>query len=475
MENFALVIFGITSNLVQIKLLPALYDLAEKGLLPKDMVVIGIARRNLSEADFKGHIHKSLHTQNIHHKHEVKQDVAGKLLDHFHYLQGNFDDTSEQSVYEHLSEVLKEHNVKNRLFYLATYPDLYAGIFESLSKYHLNKSTSGWTRLIIEKPFGNNEETAKTLDTLLHKHFKEEQVFRLDHYLGKETLQNIITFRFANEIFEHIIDNKHLDHIQITASEDIGIGKRGGYYDLVGALKDVGQNHELQLITSVTMDAPKAFTNKDVTKERIKILKKLVPMPQDLVLGQYNGYLYEENVKENSNTETFFALKTEIDNPRFKGVPIYVRAGKKLARYATEINLVFKSPHNRLFSHLDMGTMPNILTYRIFPDEGVGLQVLTKSPTHEWRLDIDHMNYKYKQGENSIPDAYEKLLYDAIKGDQTFFNDAPEIEAQWHFTDELLKNPPKVVSYEPGTWGPKEANDLIEKDGRKWLEPKEEF
>lgn len=293
--------------------------------------------------------------------------------------------------------------------------------------------------------------------------------------MGKETLQNILTFRFSNEIFEDSINADHLDHIQITAAENIGIGNRGGYYDAVGALKDVGQNHELQLITAVTMDAPKEFSNESVTKERIKILKNLVASPKDLVLGQYNGYLYEKHVAPDSKTETFFAFKAEIKNDRFKGVPIYVRAGKKLARYVTEINMVFKSPKNRLFGHLDLGKMPNVLTYRIFPNEGIGLQILTKSPTHDWRLDVDHMSYHYKQGSNAIPDAYEKLLYDAIKGDQTFFNDAPEVEAQWAFTDTLLKHPPKLISYEPGSWGPKQADELLEKDGRKWLEPQEVF
>lgn len=469
MENFTLVIFGITSNLVQIKLIPALYDLHEKGLLPEGLKIIGIARRELTSDQFKNHIHDALHTKNIHHDHKINHDLAHDLLDHFEYLRGNTDDPE---LYKNLKASLP---TGNHLFYLATYPELYAGIFESLSKANLNKNKHGWTRLIIEKPLGNDEASAKSLDTLLHKYFSERQLFRLDHYLGKETLQNILTFRFGNEIFEHIIDNKHLDHIQVTAAEDIGIGKRGGYYDSVGALKDVGQNHELQLITAATMNAPKEFSNASVTKERIKILKQLLPMPDKLVFGQYNGYQYEDTVKENSQTETFFALKTEVDNPRFRGVPIYVRAGKKLAAYVTEINLVFKSSHSRLFSHLDLGNKPNVLTYRIFPNEGVGLQVLTKSPSHEWRLDTDNMRYRYPETENQIPDAYEKLLYDAIKGDQTFFNDAPEVEAQWHFTDALLKNPPKVVSYEPGTWGPKEANELIQSDGRKWIEPQENF
>lgn len=469
METFTLVIFGITSNLVQIKLIPALYDLHEKGLLPESLEIVGIARRDMSDTDFKTRIHESLHSKNIHHHHAVNELLAHSLLDHFHYLRGNFEDPA-------LYEALKNRLPKtNRLFYLATYPELYSGIFSSLAKTGLNKSKSGWTRLIIEKPLGKSEVTARNLDKLLHHFFSEEQIFRLDHYLGKETLQNLLTFRFSNEIIEHIIDKDHLDHIQITASEDIGIGARGSYYDSVGALKDVGQNHELQLLTAVTMDAPKKFDNPSVTAERIKILKNLLPDPAKLVFGQYNGYLYEKSVSESSKTETFFALRTEINSPRFKGVPIYIRAGKRLARYTTEINMIFKPPHNRLFSHLALGNMPNVLTYRIFPNEGVGMQILTKTPGHDWHLDIDHLSYHYPEGNNDIPDAYEKLLYDAIRGDQTFFNDAVEVEAQWSFVDQLLANPPKVYSYEPGSWGPKEADLLIESDGRKWLEPVENF
>lgn len=469
MDTFTLVVFGITSNLVQIKLIPALYDLHEKGLLPEGLKVIGIARRPLTPDQFQNLLHESLHIKNIHHNHDVKNELVHDLLSHFQYLQGNFED---QDLYDKLK---KQISGNNYLFYLATYPELYSSIFKSLSKAGLNKNNNGWTRLIIEKPIGHDEKSAKNLGRLLHKYFTEDQIFRLDHYLGKETLQNIITFRFANEMFEHIIDNKHLDHIQITAAEDIGIGKRGGYYDKVGALKDVGQNHELQLLTGVTMDAPKEFNNLCVTKERVKILKKLVSRPEDLVLGQYNGYQYEEGVREKSTTDTFFALKTEIDNPRFKGVPIYIRAGKKLKKYATEINLVFKAPHNRLFSHLELGKMPNILTYRIFPDEGIRLQVLTKSPIHEWRLNIEQMVYHHVNSEIVFPDAYENLLFDAIRGDQTFFNDAIEVELQWRFTDFLLKTPPKLMSYEPGSWGPKSSDELIEKDGRHWLEPAEVF
>src|SRR3989344_1101286 len=477
MAPFALIIFGITGNLAQIKLLPALYDLAEKNLLPKDMTIIGIGRRTLSENEFKSYIHNSIHTANHHHKHDVKGEVAGNLLSHFHYLSGHFEDEGDtnSNTYRRLKELLSSHgkNCQNHLYYLATYPDLYENIFHSLEHFGLSKNDKGWVRLMIEKPLGHDLKSAQELDSLLHKFFSEDQIFRLDHYLGKETLQNILTFRFGNGIFEPLINFKHLDHIQVTAAEDIGVGKRGGYYDKVGALKDVGQNHELQLVAAATMDAPGEFSNPAVTSERIKILKNLVPMPDKLVYGQYKGYTSEENIDPNSKIETFFALKTEINNERFAGVPIYIRAGKKMPKYVTEINLIFKNPINRLFTHLEMGDNPNVLTYRVFPDEGIGLQIVTKNPAHDWLLEESRMQFCYRTTGNELPDPYEKLLYDAIQGDQTFFNDAQEIEAEWAFTDKLLENKPSPIIYEPGTWGPQKSDELIEQDGRHWLIPSE--
>lgn len=479
MDSFALIIFGITSNLAQIKLLPALYDLAEKNLLPKEMTIIGIGRRQLSETEFKDFLHRSIHTQSKHHSHDVDHTISTTLINHFHYLSGHFEDAgnTDENTYTRLKSLLEEHgkDCQNHLYYLATYPNLYENIFHSLDKYDLNKNTEGWVRLMIEKPLGHDLKSAQDLDKLLHNYFSEKQIYRLDHYLGKETLQNILTFRFGNGIFEPLINRDHLDHIQITAAEDIGVGKRGGYYDAVGALKDVGQNHELQLIAAATMDAPREFTNPAVTKERIKILQNLVSMPDKLVFGQYSGYTSEENIAPNTKTETFFAIKTEINSSRFQGVPIYVRAGKKMPSYRTEINLVFKNPVNRLFTHLEMGDCPNVLTYRIFPNEGVGLQVVTKNPIHDWQLDQSRMEFCYPPEADRLPDAYEKLLYDALQGDQTFFNDAAEIEAEWAFTDKLLAKKPSPIIYEPNTWGPKEADKLIESDGRHWLIPSEDF
>lgn len=471
MDDYALVIFGITGNLAQIKLIPALYDMEEKGLLPSGMTIVGISRRPMSDQEFESYINEILHLENIHHKHEIKEEVFKKLCQRLKYIAGQIED---QNLYQELTQYLK-HN--NRIFYLATYPELYQAVFENLQKNNLNKQNKGWVRLMIEKPIGHDLTSAKTLNKLLLKYFSEDQIFRLDHYLGKETLQNILTFRFGNDIFEPLINKDYIDHIQITASEDFGIGKRGGYYDQVGALKDVGQNHQLQMIAFATMDAPGEFSNEAVTRQRLKILKNLVPLPDKVIYGQYEGYKKEPNVSPNSATDTFYALKTYINNERFKDVPVYIRAGKKLKQTVTEISIVFKNRVSRLFKDMDSGDEPNVLIYRIQPNEGIVLKILTKIPGHDIKLQPEYMQYCYRIDPHThyIPDPYERLLVDTIRGDQTFFNDADEVEAQWAFVDPLAAASGKPYIYKPGTWGPGEADKLIEQDGRIWLEPSMAF
>ena len=474
MNSFALIIFGITGNLAQIKLIPALYDMAEKGVLPDNISIIGISRQQKTKNEFEKYFWEILHLDNIHHKHPIKEEVFKKLCKHLHYLSG---DAQDINFYPKLQNFLNTNNYKNRIFYLATYPTLYQIIFENLKKSNLDKSKTGWVRLILEKPIGVDLPSAKNLNKMLHQYFTEDQIYRLDHYLGKETLQNILTFRFSNEIFEPLINKKFVDHIQITAAEDFGINKRGGYYESVGALKDVGQNHQLQMLTFATMDAPHEFSNDQITKQRIKILKNLIPNPAKVVFGQYQGYRDEFNVDKSSNIDTFYAFKTEIKNERFNGVPIYIRAGKMLKQTVTEISIIFKNPNNRLLKHLDYGNTPNILIYRIQPNEGIVLKVLTKKPGHDAELEPSYMQFCYKTQTDShfLPDPYERLLVDAIKGDQTFFNDAKEVEAQWRFTDPLSKTATKPFIYKQGSWGPKEADELIQADGRTWLEPSMQF
>lgn len=480
MESFALIIFGITSNLAQIKLIPALYDIAEKGLLPKNTSIIGIARTPKTKGELRKYLDQVLHADNRHHKHHIKPEVFEKLLKSLHYLDGNLDDPTFYKKLKNYLASLSSKGIKsnNRVFYLATYPNLYGQIFENLKKIGLNKQNSGWVRLMIEKPIGNDQKSAHELNELLLKYFNEDQIFRLDHYLGKETLQNILTFRFGNGIFEPLISNQFIDHIQITAAEDFGIGKRGGYYDSVGALKDVGQNHILQMLAFATMDPPKETSNESITKQRTKILEKLIPMKNKIVFGQYENYRKKESVNPSSNSDTFFAFKTEIDNDRLKGVPIYIRAGKKLKQTVTEIAIIFKNPENRLFKNMNWGLEPNILIYRIQPNEGIVLKILVKKPGHDVELEPNYMQYCYRQQpdkSHAFPDPYERLIFDAIKGDQTFFNDAREVETEWAFIDPLVKLRKKPFIYKEGSWGPKEADQLIKQDGRSWLEPSMEF
>lgn len=476
MDSFALIIFGITGNLAQIKLIPVLYDMAEKGLLPENMSVIGIGRRAMSPQEFINYFHQTLNLQNIHHQHEIKKKVFEELAKRLHYVSGHLDNPEFYPELKRFLNKLGKH-CDNRIYYLATYPELYHHVFENLNKMGMNKQNHGWARLMVEKPIGHNLQSSKDLNKLLLKYFSENQIYRLDHYLGKETIQNILTFRFSNDIFEPMVNKDYIDHIQITASEDFGIGKRGGYYEQVGALKDVGQNHQLQMLAFSTMDAPTEFTNKAVTEERIKILQKLIPLPNKVVFGQYEGYTKEENVDPKSKVDTFYALKAYINNERFKDVPIYIRAGKKLNQTVTEISIIFKNPVNRLFKGLTGGDEPNVLIYRIQPNEGIVLKISTKTPGHKVELESEYMQFCYRLDLHShyIPDPYERLLIDTIRGDQTFFNDAEEVEAQWAFTDPLAKRRGKPHIYKPGTWGPKEADKLLEEDGRAWLEPSMEF
>lgn len=472
-ETFSLIIFGATGNLAQLKLIPALYDLVEANLLPEKMNIIGIGRKELSNEEFRKYSHDVLHQPNHNHEHPIDDNIANKLLDRMYYVAG---DIAKEEIYEKLSQMLsKEMNCNNRMFYLATYPELYETVFRNLQNSGLNDQKQGFARVIIEKPIGNDLPSAKRLNDLLEKFYMEDQIFRLDHYLGRETLQNLLTFRFANSLFEPLINKDHVDHIQITAAEDFNIGLRGGYYDSVGALKDVGQNHILQMIALTTMEAPKTFDNQSVTDKRTKLLQELVPDVDSLVFGQYEGYLNEKDVNPNSISDTFFSFKTFIDNPRFQGVPIYVRAGKSMDRRVTEIAIVFKNEDKHLFSDVEGGNEPNMLVYRVVPNEGIVFRFASKIPGSNFKLQNEYMQYCYRHSAAILPDPYLRLLTDALRGDQTFFIDAKEVEAQWKFIDPLVAKRQKPNSYKPGSWGPDKANQVIEADGRKWIEPSISF
>lgn len=468
MDNFTLVIVGITSNLAQLKLIPTLYDLVASGHMPKVYKIIGIGRTPMDNSIFTDFVDHVLHTPNRHHTHNIDQKIQDELMSHLTYLPA---DLTSADSYRILADTLSDAPA-NRLFYLATFPSLYEYIFTNLKKAELiNETKDSWIRLMIEKPIGHDEDSARELNTLLTSHFREDQLFRLDHYLGKETLQNILTFRFGNGLLEPLMNSEFIDHIQVTAAEDFGIGARGSYYDQTGSLKDVGQNHLLQMIALATMDAPASYKTQDIMVKRIEAIESLVPEPDTLVLGQYEGYLNEKDVSPLSVKDTYFAFKTHLEKTRFAGIPIYVRGGKQLARTATEITIVFKNSSKRVLSHLPGGESPNVLTYRLQPNEGIVLKMLTKVPGHELKVEESYMQYCYPT-DKDLPDAYERLIIDAIRGDQTFFNDSREVEAQWRFTDTLytaVTGSPEV--YKKGSWGPEKSEKMIQKDGRSWFEP----
>lgn len=471
-QDFTLIIFGFTSNLSQIKLIPTLYDLVAGSYLQGvNFQVIGVGRTPLDQTQLASFVHQVLHTPNRHHTHPVDPKIEQRLLSQLSYLSA---DLTSPASYQKLASILRD-KPENRMYYLATFPSLYNSIFTLLRSHQLLTEKSGWVRLLIEKPIGTDRDSSRELNSLLTSYLREDQIFRLDHYLGKETLQNILTFRFGNGILEPLMSPTYIDHLQVTATEDFGIGDRGSYYDQNGALKDVGQNHLLQMIALSIMDTPDSFITQDIMTKRIEAISSLTPLPDTLVIGQYKGYLSEKNVSPTSTHETFFAFKTMATSTRFAGIPIYVRGGKKLARTATEISLIFKPSASRRLTNLTSGDLPNVLIYRIQPSEGIVLKMLTKVPGHDFALQESYMQYCYPHTKD-LPDAYERLLIDALNGDQTFFNDAEEVDAQWTFTDALvpaLSHPPAI--YQPGTWGPAEAEQMIARDDRSWLEPSTAF
>lgn len=470
---FALIIFGGSGDLSYQKIYPALYDIAEKGHLPEDYAIIATGRKYTQE-EFYNYFKHSLTSDNRHHKHSVTTGVFKELKKHIHFYQG---DNTNSSFYSGLSKYLDKLAEEglpcgNRIFYVGVPQSLYQTVFSNMQSSGLDKSPDGWTRIIVEKPIGEDEVSARKLDQLITSTFSEDQIFRIDHYLGKETLQNILTFRFNNEIFGSLLKKENVDHIQITAAENFGIKKRGKFYEATGALRDVGQNHLLQMLAVATMEQPKDNSDKEFVISKSNLIKVLRANPKDVVYGQYtsgtvNGekaisYRQEELVRPNSQTDTFFAMKLFIDDLRFKGVPVYIRTGKQMEIWNTEISYVFKGKPGA----------QNVLTIRIQPNEGIAIKLYTKKPGHEIKVEPTYMQFCYKHffpGETF--DAYEKLLQEVFAGRHTFFNTSKEVEAQWHFIDPISKNRTPIRFYKAGSWGPKEAFDLIEKDGRKWLEP----
>ncbi|HUQ85233.1 MAG TPA: glucose-6-phosphate dehydrogenase [Candidatus Limnocylindrales bacterium] len=476
---FVLVIFGATGDLAQHKLIPALFSLFKQKQLGSEFYIVGFARREFSNEDYAHMLGDELET----HKDPDWAEFSKNIF----YQQGLFD---EEKGYKELIDTLAGFDKKigaciTRLFYLATPPDNYLSILNNLKESKLSEGcgqgSEKFTRLAIEKPFGRNLETAQELDMKLADIFEEHQIYRVDHYLGKETVQNMIAFRFANNIFEPVWNKNYIDHVQITMAEIEGVRTRGKFFDGVGILRDIVQNHLLQLLATVAMEQPASFSKEGVRDARANAIKAIRPIePADVskyvVRGQYEGYRDEKDVKKDSNTDTFAAMKLFVDTPRFENVPFYIRTGKKMPKEVMEISIIFIQTCHLLFKEYGCPEIGNVLTIRVQPDEGIGMRVITKQPGSKVALGSVDMKFTYKEsfGEK-IVDAYEKLLLDIFHADQMLFNRSDELESSWRLISNVLtgwdsagKNS-EIPIYEPGSWGPKEANELIEKDGKKWL------
>ncbi|HUD04706.1 MAG TPA: glucose-6-phosphate dehydrogenase [Patescibacteria group bacterium] len=461
---FIMVIFGATGDLAQNKLMPSLFALFKEKLLPEEFFIIGYSRREFAIEDF----HKYFATE--------KEDVRWTdFTKHLLYQSGSFEDaTAYQKLEKQLEEIDKKMGSSaSRLFYLATPPDHYETILDNLVKTKLSAGNN--VKIIIEKPFGKDLETAIHLDKKLAEIFDEKQIFRVDHYLGKETVQNMLAFRFANGIFEPVWNKQFIDHVQITFAEESGIGKRGRFFDGVGILRDVTQNHMMQLVSAVAMESPKSFTKEDLRDARAKVIGSMkMAEGQSIVKGQYEGYRKEENVAPQSQTETFVGLKLFIETERFKGVPFYIRAGKKMPKEVVEISVVFTQTCHILFKEFGCPEIGNVITFRIQPNEGISLRFIAKKPGAKLGLDSVDMKFNYKEsfGTSGL-EAYQRVLLDIFSGDQMLFNRSDELESSWKLITQILKKweseKKEIQIYKEGTWGPKEANNLIEKDGRKWL------
>jgi glucose-6-phosphate 1-dehydrogenase len=481
------VIFGASGDLTKRKLLPALFHLEQAGLLPEQFSIVGVARRPLHDsfaADMKDGILKFG---------GVKE--GEKHLDEFvakvQYHAMNFDDAAG---YEQLKSLLEKIDTEkgtqgNRLFYLATAPEYFADIIDHLGEKGMAKPKKGMVRAIIEKPFGHDLKSARALNDNINKVFDESQIFRIDHYLGKETVQNVLVFRFANGIFEPVWNRNFIDHVEITAAESIGIEGRGPFYEKAGALRDVVQNHVMELLSFVAMEPPVSFEADAVRGEKVKVWKAIKPIPiEDTVRGQYGpgkvggedvkGYREEDRVDPNSVTETFAAIRLEIENWRWAGVPFYIRAGKRMAKRTTEVTVVFKQPPMRLFKESAGGPCedihPNLITMRIQPDEGISLRFGAKVPSTGMSVCPVVMDFNYAAAfGTSSANGYERLLLDAMLGDATLFAHRDGVEATWALYTPVLEawvdSPAKdFPNYASGTWGPKAADELLQRDGREW-------
>jgi glucose-6-phosphate 1-dehydrogenase len=476
-----LVIFGASGDLTQRKLLPALYSLAAHRMLPKRFAVVGVSRSEETDEEFRGRMKEAVKE---HGREEFREEIWETLADGMHYVAADFtDEEGLDRLAETITELDKERDIGgNRVYYLATPPAVFELVVRGVGK---RRKADGWTRLIVEKPFGHDLASARQLNSVIERYFDESEVFRIDHYLGKETVQNMLALRFANGIFEPIWNRQFVDHVQITVAESIGIEGRAQYYEQSGAIRDIFQNHLLQLLAITAMEPPIDFTADSVRNEKVKVLRAIhTPGPKSVVRGQYGrgfiegkevpGYREEDDIDPQSMTETYVAAKLYVDNWRWADTPFYVRMGKRLPRRETTIAIEFKrAPHPPFEELASEGLQPNVLLVHVQPDEGVSLAIGAKVPGQGLHIRTVHMDFLYGGAfRTGLPEAYERLILDAMLGDATLFTRIDEVEEQWKLVDAIRsawsRDRPAFPNYPAGTWGPPSAEELLRRDGRSW-------